>query len=152
MLDGDHTLEEAWRLRLATFRLSQECASRSVEYCNHAFNLLKTFEGHAHIWTRVFPTIGASSDRSADPAPATVRHNVEVHTSDEWLCVVAAKSLQGVSLSCHSSSRMQSFAMPGVCSCYAGPVLLLLLLLLLWQPSARIVRAAASLRPVCGLV
>ena len=67
MLDGDHTLEEAWRLRLATFRLSQECALRSIEYCNHAFNLLKTFEGHAHIWTRVFPTKGAAANPLAHP-------------------------------------------------------------------------------------
>ena len=61
MLDGDHTIEEAWRLRLATFRLYQECQHRSIEYCNHAFNLLKTFDGHAHIWTRMFPTLGAAS-------------------------------------------------------------------------------------------
>jgi len=60
MLDGDHTIEEAWRLRLAAFRLYQECRHRSIEYCNHAFNLLKTFDGHAHIWTRMFPTPGAA--------------------------------------------------------------------------------------------
>ena len=67
MLDGDHTLEEAWRLRLATFRMYQECKRRSVEYCNHAFNLLKTFEGNAHIWTRVFPTRGAAMHSCANP-------------------------------------------------------------------------------------
>ena len=80
MLDGDHTIEEAWRLRQASFRMYQECRHRSIEYCNHAFNLLKTFEGHAHIWTRMFPTLGAVSyfvnenTHGKDELPRAVTH------------------------------------------------------------------------------
>ena len=70
MVDADHTLEQAWRVRLAAWRLLQECRHRSVEVCNNAVNIMKTFSGQAHMWTRVFPAEGTPS---ASWLPALVR-------------------------------------------------------------------------------